>query len=81
MYVRDDIACSREVIFSHASDCVQIMCLYSSVKILAMLTVYRNPDGKYDGNPSTPNDFIMPLNRAKGILGTMQPTSDSGWRL
>ena len=76
MYVRDDIACSSEIIFSHASECVQMMCLYSQIENLAVLIVYRQPDDKYNGNPSTPNDFIIPLNRAKTILSTLQPMPD-----
>ena len=38
-YVRDDIGCSCEVIYSHASECVQMICLYSSVENLVILTL------------------------------------------
>ena len=75
-YVRNDIACSCEVIFKHASDCVQILCLYSSTENLALLVIYRQPDDKYNGNPSTPTDFITPLNRVKNILYEMDPAPD-----
>ena len=75
-YVRNDIACSCEVIFKHASDCVQLLCLYSSTENLALLVIYRQPDDKYNGNPSTPTDFITPLNRVKNLLHEMDPSPD-----
>ena len=76
IYVRDDIGCSCEVIYSHSSESVQIVCLYSSVENLVILTLYRQPDDKYNGHPSTPNDFSIPLNRAKNVISALTPTPD-----
>ena len=75
-YVRDDIAISCEVLFAHSSDSVQLLCLYSSVENLALLATYRQPDDKYHGHPSLPNDFIYPLNRVKSLLSDLSPTPD-----
>ena len=51
-YVRDDIGGTCEVIYSHSSESVQILCLYSSVENLAMVVIYRQPDDKSHGHPS-----------------------------
>ena len=75
-YVREDIGCSCEVIFSHSSDSVQLLCLYSSTENLAMLAIYRRPDDKTHGHPSTSTDFTIPLNRAKSVLSEISPSPD-----
>ena len=75
-YVRNDMASSFDVIFSHSSECVQLMCLYSKSENLALLVIYRQPDDRYHGHPSTPNDFITPINRVKNLLGSMSPIPD-----
>ena len=75
-YVRDDIGGSCEVIFSYSSECVQLICLYSSSENLAILAIYRQPDDKSHGHPSTPSDFTIPLNRAKAVLADLHPTPD-----
>ena len=76
IYVRDDIGCSCEVIFSHASECVQIVCLYSAIENLVILTLYRQPDDEYHGHPSKPIDFSIPLARAKNAISGLTPTPD-----
>ena len=75
-YRCDDIAISCEVLFTHSSDSVQLLCLYSSVENLALLVTYRQPDDKYHGHPSSANDFIFPLNRVKSLLTNLSPTPD-----
>ena len=75
-YVRNDIACSCEIIFSHSSESVQLLCLHSTIENLALLVIYRQPDDKHHGHPSTPSDFITPLNRVKNLLLAMNPSPD-----
>ena len=75
-YVRNDLASSCEVIFSHSSESVQLMCLYSKSENLALLAIYRQPDDKYHGHPSTPTDFLTPINRVKTLLGSISPMPD-----
>ena len=53
-----------------------MICLYSAVENLAILILYRQPDDKYHGHPSTPNDFTLPLNRVKNVLTALSPTPD-----
>ena len=60
----------------HSSECVQLICLHSSTENLALLAIYRQPDDKQHGHPSTPNDFMIPLNRVKTMLASMTPTPD-----
>ena len=76
IYVRDDIGCSCDVIFSHASESVQVVCLYSTIENLVIITLYRQPDDKYHGHPSTPADFSNPLGRAKNVISGLSPTPD-----
>ena len=71
-YVRDDIAASCETIYSHSSSSVQLLCLYSTIENLAILVVYRQPDDKANGNPSTSNDFIIPINGVKNALSKLE---------
>ena len=72
-YVRNDKASSFEIIFSHSSECVQLMCLYSSSENLAIMVIYLQPDDKHHGHPSTPIDFTTPINRVKNLLCSMSP--------
>ena len=53
-----------------------MLCLYSAIENLVILTLYRQPDDKYHGHPSTPNDFIFPLARAKSLISELSPTPD-----
>ena len=76
MFLRDDIACSFEVIHSHAKEAVQLICLYSQKENLALITIYRQPDDKTHGHPSTPNDFMEALNKVKIKLAEIHPTPD-----
>ena len=75
-YARNDIGSSCEIIFSHSSESVQLICLHSSTENLALLAIYRQPDDKHHGHPSTPSDFMTPLNRVKSLLTSMTPTPD-----
>ena len=70
-YIRDDIAASCEIIYSHKSSSVQLLCVYSKTENLAMLVIYRQPDDKTNGNPSTAKDFLTPLKGAKQALSTL----------
>ena len=76
IYVRQDIACSCEILFSHSSECVQMLCLYSSVEDLVIMAIYRQPDDSYNGHPSTDIDFNIPLMRAKNAILSLNPTPD-----
>ena len=76
MYIRDDMAFSSEVIFSHSTDAIQLLCLYSKAENIAIITVYRQPDDKTHGHPSTPNDLKIALARLKSELQKLQPTPD-----
>ena len=75
-YVREDIACSCEILFSYSSECVQILCLHSSIENLIIMVVYRQPDDKYNGHPSSDTDFNIPLKRAKNAILSINPTPD-----
>ena len=76
MYIRDDLACSFEVIYSHAKDAVQLICLYSQSENLVLITIYRQPDDKYHGHPSTHTDFTESLNKIKVRLAEIHPSPD-----
>ena len=76
MNIRDDLACSFEEIFSHAKDAVQLICLYSQSENLVLVTIYRQPDDKYHGHPSTHIDFAEPLNKMKVRLAEIHPSPD-----
>ena len=41
-----------------------------------LIVIYRQPDDKYNGHPSTPTDFTLPLNRVQNILKAMEPIPD-----
>ena len=71
-YIREDIAASCEVIYSHASSSVQLLCVYSRTENLAMLVIYRQPDDKSNGNPSTSKDLLTPLKGAKLALSALE---------
>ena len=76
MFIHDDLACSFEVIHSHAKEPVQLICLYSKHENLALITIYRQPDDKTHGHSSTPHDFMEPLNMVKLKLAEIHPTPD-----
>ena len=73
-YIREDIAASCEVLYSHTSSSVQLLCVYSSTENLAMIVTYRQPDDKTNGNPSAAKDFLIPLKGVKLALSTLDPT-------
>ena len=72
-YVREDFGAACEIIFSHSSNSVQLLCLYSKTENTAILLIYRQPDDSSNGNPSFPNDFVIPINRAKAKLSSLNP--------
>ena len=76
VYIRNDIACSCEIISSHSSPAVQALCLYSKVENLAIAVIYRQPDNSANGHPSTPADFKKALNQLKIDLLKLNPTPD-----
>lgn len=75
-YIRDDIAASSNILLDYSSNCVQILCTYSKKENLVIVTTYRQPDDKYHGNPSSPNDFKIALNRLKLALQDISPAPD-----
>ena len=46
---------------------------HKEVENLAMIVIYRQPDDKTNGNPSTAKDFLTPLKGAKQALSTLEP--------
>ena len=72
-YIREDIATSCEVIYSHLSSSVQLLCIYSSSENLALIVIYRQPDDKNNGNPSTAKNFLTPLKGLKLALTALEP--------
>ena len=69
---REDTAVSCEEIYSCSSNSVQLLCLYSKLENLAILVVYRQPDDRANGHPSTANDFINPLIQAKSAISALE---------
>ena len=67
MYIRDDIACSSEILYSLINEAVQLICTYSKIEKFSN-HVYRQPDRKSHGNPSTATDLKTALNRMQSIL-------------
>ena len=76
LYVRDDIACSSEVIASYSTDAIQSLCLYSKTENLAIAVLYRQPDDSHHGHPSTPANFKKALNHLKNPLLKISPAPD-----
>ena len=75
-YLRDDIAISSEVLVKHTSDAVQLLCLYSKSENLAIACLYRQPDDKVHGHPSTPTDLKVALNKLVNSLERITPSPD-----
>ena len=75
-YVRDDIAISSEVLVKHSSDSVQLLCLYSKSENIAIACLYRQPDDKAHGHPSTPMDLKLALNKLVNNLEKITPAPD-----
>ena len=73
-YVRDDIAISSEVLVKHSSDSVQLLCLYSKSENIAIACLYRQPDDKAHGHPSTPMDLKLALNKLVNNLEKITPS-------
>ena len=73
-YVREDIGASCEELYSFSSKTVQLLCLHSKVENLALVVAYRQPDDRSNGNPSTANDFTVPLNGLKLAISTLETT-------
>ena len=77
LYVRDDMACSFEPIYSYSSNAIQILSLYSKKENMVLCVIYRQPDDKAHGHPSTPGDFQIGLTGMKeSILGLDGPSPD-----
>ena len=76
LYVRDDIAISTEVLVSFSSNAVQTICLYSKPENLVMTCLYRQPDDKTHGNPSTHIDLKTALSRLMHAIGKLNPSPD-----
>ena len=76
MYVRDEIACSTEIVFSYETDPVQMICLYSQPENLLLITIYRRPDDSAHGHPSKSADFKKALNRLKNTIPKFNPIPD-----
>lgn len=51
-----------------------MLCLYSSLENFAIMIVYRQPDDKYNGHPSTDADFNVSLKNAKDTLLKLNPS-------
>ena len=55
-YIREDIAGTFEPLFEFISDSIQALCLFSEKENL-LCVVYRQPDDKAHGHPSTSYEF------------------------
>lgn len=75
-YVRDDLAITSEVLVCHSSEAVQMICLYSKVENIVLACLYRQPDDKSHGHPSTPNDLKAALSKFVKALEGVSPTPD-----
>ena len=75
-YVRDDIAITSEELMKHSSDSVQLLCLYSKAENLAIACLYRQPDDKSHGHPSTPVDLKTAFNKLTCALEGLSPAPD-----
>ena len=76
LYVRDDIAITSEVIVSHSSEAVQLLCLYSKEENPVISCLYRQPDDSAHGHPSTPNDLKAALCKLKIAVEGLSPIPD-----
>ena len=56
-YIREDIAGTFEPLFEFISDSIQALCLFSEKENLLLCVVYRQPDDKAHGHPSTSYEF------------------------
>lgn len=64
-----------EELFTYSSEAIQLLCLFSKEENLALAVLYRQPDDKTHGHPSTPSDFKAALNGlATSILGIQNAT-------
>ena len=75
-YVRDDIAITSEVIVKYSSAAVQLICLYSKVENLVLACLYRQPDDKAHGHPSTSTDLNSALNKLMKAIDGLNPAPD-----
>ena len=76
IYLRDDMAFTSEILLSYATNAIQLLCLYSKSENIVIATLYRQPDDRAHGNPSTPGDLKSALVRLKIALEGITPTLD-----
>ena len=76
LYVRNDIACSCEIITSYFSSAVQALCIHSKTENIAIAVIYRQPDNSSNGYPSTPSDFRTALSHLKSAMADLSPVPD-----
>ena len=61
---------------SYQSNCVQLLCLYSKRENLVMACLYRQPDDKAHGHPSSHAELKPALNRLVTAIGKLNPSPD-----
>ena len=75
-YVRDDIAITCEPIIMYSSEAIQLLCLYSKVENIAIACLYRQPDDRAHGHPSTASNFKTALDKLVAGLAGLSPAPD-----
>ena len=76
IYLRDDIAITSEILLSYSTNSIQLLSLYSKSENLVIATLYRQPNDKAHGNPSTPGDLKIALARLNTAISEITPTPD-----
>ena len=56
-YVRNDLACTMEILVSFSNGVVELLGLYSKVKNIYIAVIYRQPDDFAGGHSSTEKEF------------------------
>ena len=69
-YLRDDIASSCEPILTYSNGVIEILCMYSKIENIIIVTVYRQPDDEIHGHPSKNKEFQEAMKKLKETLLT-----------
>ena len=60
----------------YSSEAVQLLCLYSKVENIAIACLYRQPDDKAHGHPSTASNLKTALDKLVAGLAGLSPAPD-----
>ena len=76
-YVRDDLAPTLDTILEFSNGVVEVLCLYSRVENLLLITLYRQPDDSLHGHPSSSKEFNEALMELTKVIEPLnQPLPD-----